>query len=119
MRFDKKKLIEFVTPYYADKDIMHNMWHIELVKKKIDKILEISNYKINYEFLILAMYFHGFIYSDEKRIRVWLNNQGYKDSEIEMISKIAGNHKGTTSRKLLKAKFCTMPMFLKAVKLIR
>lgn len=89
MRLDEKKLIEFITPYYADKDIMHNMWHIELVKKKIDKILEISNYKINYEFLILAMYFHGFIYSDEKRIRAWLNNQGYKDSEIDMITKIA------------------------------
>ena len=89
MRFNKKNLIEFVTPYYADKDIMHNMWHIELVKKKIDKILEISNYEINYEFLILAMYFHGFIYSDEKRIRTWLNYQGYSDSEINMISKIA------------------------------
>lgn len=89
MRFDKNKLIEFVTTYYADKDIMHNMWHIELVKKKIDKILEISNYEINYEFLILAMYFHGFIYSDEKRIRTWLSNQGYTDSEIDMITKIA------------------------------
>ena len=24
-----KALFEFVEPYYVDKDIMHNMWHIE------------------------------------------------------------------------------------------
>lgn len=89
MRCDEKKLIEFVTPYYVDKDIMHNMRHIELVKKKIDNILDISNYKINYEYLIIAMYFHGFIYSDEKAIRTWLNNQGYAKSEIDIITKIA------------------------------
>lgn len=69
MKISEEELRDFLKPYYANKDIIHNMCHIDLVKKKIDKILEISNYKINYEFLILAMYFHGFIYSDEKRIR--------------------------------------------------
>lgn len=54
MRFNEKKLIEFVTPYYADKDIMHNMWHIELVKKKIDKILKEHNLKPSYEELLIS-----------------------------------------------------------------
>ncbi len=40
-------LLEFVKPYYDNKDIMHNMWHIELVKKQIDKIIKKGNYKIN------------------------------------------------------------------------
>ncbi len=40
---NEKALFEFVEPYYIDKDIMHNMWHIELVKKMINKILSISN----------------------------------------------------------------------------
>ncbi|MBR3975331.1 MAG: hypothetical protein IKJ88_05670 [Clostridia bacterium] len=30
---NEAKLLEFVRPYYANKDIMHNMWHIELVRK--------------------------------------------------------------------------------------
>ncbi len=34
---NKTSLIEFVSPYYADKDIMHNMWHIELVLKAVEK----------------------------------------------------------------------------------
>ena len=39
---NEKALLEFVKPYYADKDIMLNMWHIELVRKMVDKILSIS-----------------------------------------------------------------------------
>ena len=30
-----KALFEFVEPYYVDKDIMHNMWHIELVQNPL------------------------------------------------------------------------------------
>lgn len=86
---EKKKVIEFVKPYYENKDIMHNMWHMELVKKKIDEVISISNYKVNYEYLILAMYFHGFIYSDEKKIRDWLKENKYNDNEIDKIVKIA------------------------------
>ena len=29
---NEKALLEFVEPYYIDKDIMHNMWHIKLVE---------------------------------------------------------------------------------------
>lgn len=36
---NEQALIEFAEPYYTDKDIMHNMWHIELVKKMVNKIL--------------------------------------------------------------------------------
>ena len=41
---DEKKF-SFAEPYYADKDIMHNMWHIELVKKMINKILQLVTMK--------------------------------------------------------------------------
>lgn len=34
---DMKALREFAEPYYADKDIMHNMWHIELVQRAVEK----------------------------------------------------------------------------------
>ncbi len=81
---NEKTLIEFVEPYYAGKDIMHNMWHIELVQKMIDKILSRCNYIVDEECLKLATYFHGFIYSDEQKIRQWMSEQNYND---EMISK--------------------------------
>lgn len=89
MKVKYSEIIDFVKSYYDDKDIMHNMWHIELVKKKIDEIISISNYDINYEALILAMYFHGFIYKDEEKIKQWLVKKGYEDKEVEKIIKIA------------------------------
>lgn len=86
---NKKALIEFVEPYYKDKDIMHNMWHIELVQKMINKILGTGNYDVDEECLTLAMYFHGFIYRDEDKIREWLSLQGYATDKIENTIKIA------------------------------
>ena len=86
---DYQALNKFVEPYYIDKDIMHNMWHIQLVKRMVDKILSISHYEINYEQLILAMYFHGFIYKDEEKIRNWLSEQNYEPSMIDRVVKIA------------------------------
>lgn len=86
---DKGKLIEFVRPYYADKDIMHNMGHIELVDKWVNKILDINCYDVNIEHLTFATYFHGFIYSHEDDVKTWLNSQGLPDEEISTIVKIA------------------------------
>lgn len=86
---NEKALLEFVEPYYVEKDIMHNMWHIELVKKMINKILSISDYEVDIECLTLATYFHGFIYKDEERIRQWLIKQNYNDEIISKTIKIA------------------------------
>ncbi|MCL2559129.1 MAG: hypothetical protein FWE07_01465 [Turicibacter sp.] len=86
---DKIKLIEFVQPYYEDKDIMHNMWHIELVEKWVSKILDMTSYEINLEHLTFATYFHGFIYSHENDVRSWLSEQGFPEEEICQIVKIA------------------------------
>lgn len=82
---DRDALHDFVTPYYADKDIMHNMWHISLVEKMVRKILNIGEYQVDEECLLLATYFHGFIYKDESAIRKWLYEQNYSD---EMVSKV-------------------------------
>lgn len=74
---NNKALLEFTQPYYADKDIMHNMWHIELVQKMVDKILCNSDYTVDEECLKLATYFHGFIYLDEEKIKQWMIEQKY------------------------------------------
>ncbi len=86
---NEKALFEFAEPYYIDKDIMHNMWHIELVKKMINKSLSISNYKADEECLTLATYFHGFIYRDEERIKQWMMSQNCNDETISRTIKIA------------------------------
>ena len=82
-------LLKFVKPYYADKDIMHNWWHIELVQKMIDRILAKSDYEVDEECLKLATYFHGFINSHEKKIRQWMHKHSYSDEMISKTVKIA------------------------------
>ena len=86
---NEKSLLEFVELYYADKDIMHNMWHIELVKKMVNKILAAGSYEVDEESLLLATYFHGFIYKDEEKIRQWMVEQNYEASFISKTIQIA------------------------------
>ena len=86
---EKELLTEFIKPYYENKDIMHNMWHIELVERQMNKILDAGRYAVNYEYLYLALAFHGFIYRDEQKIRDWLSEKGYTSEAINQIVKIS------------------------------
>ena len=74
---DSKALLDFVEPYYADKDIMHDMWHIELVKRAVDKVVALGKYEVDAECLTLDTYFNGFIYVAESEIRQWMQAQKY------------------------------------------
>lgn len=76
-----EKLKAFAEPYYAGKDIMHDMWHIELTGRQVEKIIRLGNYQPDREALTYALYFHGFIWSDEPAIRAWLAENGVEDAE--------------------------------------
>lgn len=83
------EIIEFVSPYYENKDIMHDLSHIERVLKTVNK-LEIQYIKeIDKEIIIFAAYFHGFIYKDEKRIHDWLVTNGMLQEKIKQIIQVA------------------------------
>lgn len=87
MNVTENRLLEFVAPYYADKDIMHDLWHIKLMLKSVDKVIGLGDYKVDRECLILATYFHGFVYRDEQAIRSWMHDHGYN---VEYIEKVIG-----------------------------
>lgn len=102
--FNKQEVMEFIKPYYVDKDIMHNMWHIELMERQVNKILGITNYEICREKLLLAMYFHGFIYKDEMAIRKWLAQHEYEKSAIDEIVAIAWESQRSEVSKTIEGK---------------
>ena len=85
---NEKELIDFIQPYYADKDIMHDLWHIRLVEKTVDKIIRLGNYRVDREILKLATAFHGFIYREEPAIRMWLQAQNVIQERIEQIIQV-------------------------------
>lgn len=104
MLVDIKKLEEFIKPYYENKDIMHNMWHIELVKKSLNKILQQSNYDIDKDLIEIALYFHGFIYEDEDKIRKFLKDNSVTDENIEKIIQISWESQRPEEPKTLEGK---------------
>lgn len=52
-------------------------------------LLELGGFQVNYCNLMLAMCFHGFIYSDEEKIRAWLTEHGINEENAEKIIEIA------------------------------
>ena len=82
-------LKEFSAHYYQDKDIMHDMWHIELTERWMNRIIRLGGYTPDNEVLTCALYFHGFIYSHEAEIRTWLALQNTAPDTIERIVKAA------------------------------
>lgn len=78
-------LLEFVTPYYESKDIMHNLSHINRVFIYVEKILETGNYKVDIDILKYATYFHGFIYNSEQSIIEWLKGEALPNGMIDKV----------------------------------
>lgn len=86
---NESRLKAFAEPYYRQKDIMHNMWHIELVRKWVDRIISLGTYQPDYESLLYALYFHGFIYADETAVRSWLSSEGIDYKKADLIIHIS------------------------------
>ena len=60
--FPQKRFWNSSAPYYAGKDIMHDLWHIALALKAVERILSLGIWAVDRESLTLAACFHGFIY---------------------------------------------------------
>ena len=86
---DINRLKTFSAPFYEGKDMMHSLWHIELVHKAVCHIIKAGKYKVDADFLMAATYFHGFINAHEGDIRAWLSAEGFVENDIEKIITIA------------------------------
>ncbi|TMV43156.1 hypothetical protein FE783_36040 [Paenibacillus mesophilus] len=80
-----KSLIDFVSPYYINKDIMHDLSHIERIVNSAKKLLKFYPEITDLDLIIYGCYFHGFIYLREDLIREYLEKQGLHAEQIEKI----------------------------------
>lgn len=83
------KLKEFVGPYYRDKDIMHDLSHIERVINTVNKLAKNYPNSFDSEVVMYATYFHGFIYKDEDDIQKWLLEIGISEIQTKNIITVA------------------------------
>lgn len=84
----EEQLIEFVTPYYIKKDIMHDLSHINRVIRSAKKLMK-DYPTADEEVIKLAAHFHGFIYIDEMAIRQFLSDRNVEESLVDVICKVA------------------------------
>jgi uncharacterized protein len=80
-------LKEFVSHYYMDKDIMHDLSHINRVIKRAENLKK--DFDCDFDLICHGAYFHGFIYKKEDEIRAWLRDHEYKPDQIKNIIKVA------------------------------
>ncbi len=78
------RLEEFVKPYYAQKDIMHNLWHI---KRFLDVALSLSKrYRADNEILTYAAYVHGIDQNrHRKNLTNFLESQGLQKRKVRIL----------------------------------
>lgn len=86
---NQKSLVEFVSPFYTNKDIMHDLSHIERMLNSAKKLLKHYPEVPDIDLIVYGCYFHGFIYLREDLIRDYLKNQGEPAERIEKIIKVA------------------------------
>ena len=79
------RLKAFAAPFYEGKDMMHGLWHIELVYRSVCYIVQTGRYDVNSDLLLAATYFHGFVQTHEKEIWAWLACEGLCEEDIERV----------------------------------
>lgn len=83
----KEKLVEFTSKFYSEKDLMHNLSHVNRILKMIDNLRYFVNEPVNNKYLIYGAYFHGCIKNHERNIINWLNL--HEEEDIEKIISIS------------------------------
>jgi len=97
-------LLEFVKPHYEDKDIMHDLSHINRVFIYVEKLVKAGDYKVDIDIIKYAAYFHGFIYNSEQSIIRWLKNQELHSEIIDKIITAAWESQKDESAQTLEGK---------------
>ena len=89
MKYPIQKIRAFIEPFYSDKDIMHDLSHIERIQYTLKELAKETHLEFDKELTEVALYFHGIIYSHEELINEHLIQLNLTDKEIALIIKIA------------------------------
>jgi uncharacterized protein len=82
---DIEDLEKFVTPFYANTDIMHGLPHIVRILKAAKTLTKNYEGKIDSDLIVLGSYFHGMIAQNDSEITRYLTS---KDLPKEMVNRV-------------------------------
>jgi uncharacterized protein len=100
---NKKQLLAFVRSFYAQKDIMHDLSHIERVLAAATMLARSVGLH-DREVVTSAAYFHGFIYTDEAPIRRWLRARRMPPDRIDAVVRVAWESQQSSSPTTIEGK---------------
>jgi uncharacterized protein len=83
VNFDR--LIHFVAPFYENKDIMHNLSHIERMIDCAKLLIDEHEIIVDEDIIIYGSCFHGFIYAEESLIREFLHVENLDENYLDKI----------------------------------
>ena len=86
---DIDEVVEFVIPFYKERDIMHDFSHIERICRKAVQIKQIMELRADDEVLLMGCYFHGIIRKYNDKVRYFLQNNLINKKRIEKIIQCA------------------------------
>lgn len=89
MKYPINEVKEFVSPFYADKDIMHDLSHIERIRVKLEELSEEVSIAFDINLAEFALYFHGIVYSHEPLIRSFMKGLNFEEERVALVVKIA------------------------------
>lgn len=100
---NEKALLEFVGPYYAKKDAMHDLSHI---RRLLNEALSISRkYHADKETLACAAYFHGIeVGRHRDELMKFLTSQGSPKREAAKILRVASESLRGSNPKTIEGK---------------
>lgn len=107
LKLDTIQLIEdFILPYYAQKDIMHNVEHIKRILNLSLEMAKIYKNKVDKDLLKYGAYFHGVIYEEDIRISIeeFLKGIGFSGEKIKRILEVADGSQKDGKPESLEAK---------------
>ncbi|TDF99761.1 hypothetical protein [Paenibacillus piri] len=82
---DLEGLISFAKPFYESKDLMHDLTHIDRMLHSAERLLKHYPEITDHDLIVYGCYFHGFIYSHESAIRLYLNGLSLPGTYIDKI----------------------------------
>jgi uncharacterized protein len=92
----------FVRLDYAKCDIMHNLTHIDRIRKLAEEIAR--NYKHDAQLLEIGAYFHGIIAFKEAEIRQFLQDKQLDQVEIDRVIQVAWESQKDSHAKTIEGK---------------
>ncbi len=84
-----EKMRQTLTVYYDDKDLMHDLSHIDRVLFTAQDLLDQSMDEVNEDLLHAGAYVHGLLDMEEDQLDQLLRSVDFNPIECKMIMKIA------------------------------